>query len=226
MFAGDADAALCQHQLVAFWRLRSLLLVAAAGASLTGCSSADTPLAAVGARHSLGSPDAAFLSSMSDHEKATLGITRLAKRRALRRELRGIARTMTSEEQANLSQIESLAQGPPSGGARPPRTWRTPRSAMADLARVKDATSFDHEFMRTMVEQNQRAIAIASHEVRFGKDPAVKGLAAQIVAARKKELDRIRGWLRLWYGDVQPGPGPLETPGGGGDQTSPRVPPL
>ena len=216
---------MCQHQPVPFRRLRLLLLVAAAGASLTSCGSADSPLASVGARHSSSSPDAAFLRSMAEHEKATLGITRMAERRALRRELRRIARTMTGEERSNLDRLESLASGPPSSGAPAPPAWRTPRSAMADLARVKDATSFDHEFMRTMVEQNQRAIAIAGHEARFGKDPEVKRLASQIVAARKRELDRIKGFLRLWYGDVQPGPGPLETPGGG-DNSSPRVPPL
>jgi hypothetical protein len=98
---------------------------------------------------------------------------------------------------------------------------------MVDLARVKDATSFDHEFMRTMVEQNQRAIAIAQHEVSYGSDPAVKRLAAAIVSSRKRELDRIRGWLHLWYGDIQPGPPSIKPPGGGGGQKpkpAPRAP--
>ena len=111
-----------------FRRLRSLLLVAAAGASLVGCNSGDSPLAAFGGgRHAPNSADAAFLRSMTEHEKATLGITRLAERRALRTELRRIARTMTGEELANLRALGSLARGlPPSRGRPPPATWRTP----------------------------------------------------------------------------------------------------
>jgi Domain of unknown function (DUF305) len=69
-----------------------------------------------------------------------------------------------------------------------------------------------------MIEQNQAAIAIANAEAREGSDPAVKRLAAAIAASRKRELARIHGWLRLWYGDVQPGGG-LGPPGGGGGQS-------
>ena len=198
--------------VVPFRRLGLLLLAAAVAASLTSCDSGGSSLAAL--RHAPNGTDAAFLSSMTEHEKATLGITRLAERRALRWELHGIARTMTGEERANLRELGSLAPRVGSRGSRPPALVRPPTSAAVDLARVKDATSFDHEFMRTMVEQNQEAIAIAKHEVRYGSDPAAKRLAAAIAASRKKELDRIRAWLHLWYGDIQP-------PGGGGGNQQP-----
>ena len=198
-----------------------LLLAAAAAASLTSCSSDNSPLSALGAeRQAPNSADASFLRSMTQHEQATLGITRLAQRRALRAELRGIARTMTDEERSNLRALASLSQGFAGHGVRPPAASRPPSSAAADLARVKDATSFDHEFMRTMIEQNQRAIAIANNELRFGRNPEVKRLAAAIVAARRKELERIRGWLRLWYGDIQPPGG-----AGGNQEPSPGPPP-
>jgi uncharacterized protein (DUF305 family) len=210
---------------VAFWRLRSLLVAAAAGASLAGCSSG-SPLAAFGGGHPTNATDAAFLRSMTEHEKGSLGITRLAKRRALRAELRGIARSMTTEQQDEFRRLAPLARGLGNGRGRPaPTKVRPPSAALADLARVKDATSFDHEFMRTMIEQNQRAIAIAHNEVRFGSDPEVKHLAAVIESSRRDELEQIKEWLNLWYGPIQP-------PGGGGGQSpspgppsgSPRVP--
>jgi uncharacterized protein (DUF305 family) len=198
-------------QAVPFWRFRSLLLVLAAGASLASCNGG------VSVSHAPNATDAVFLRSMTDHERATLGIPRLAQRRALRAELRGIARTMTTERDADLRELGSLARGVDTRRARPPAP---PSSALSDLSRVKDATSFDHEFMRTMIEENQRAIAIAHNEVRFGSDPAARRLAGAIEASRRRELARLNGWLHLWYGGgVQPGvpaPGP---PGGGGGQT-------
>jgi uncharacterized protein (DUF305 family) len=200
-----------------------LLLAAAAGASLTSCNGGDSSLAAE--RHAPNAADAAFLRSMTEHEGGTLGITQLAQQRALRSELRGIARTMTTEQQANLGVLGSLTQGSAGRGVRPP-TSQAPRSATLDLARVRHATSFDYEFMRTMIARNQAAIAIAHDEVRLGSDTEVKRLAAAIALSREKELERLRGWLHLWYGgDIQPGPGPLEPPpGGGGDPKRPPVP--
>jgi uncharacterized protein (DUF305 family) len=187
-----------------------LLLAAAASASLASCNG-DSPFAAE--RHKPNAADATFLRSMTEHEEASVGITRLAQRRALRLELRGIARTMTSEQHANLSGLGSLAQRVAGRGARPPATSRAPSAAMLDLARVKDATSFDYEFMRTMIERNQAAIAIARNELSFGSDPEVKRLAAAVASSRKKELERLRAWLHLWYGGgIQPGAPPLKPP--------------
>jgi uncharacterized protein (DUF305 family) len=190
-----------------------LLLAAAAAASLTSCSSGDSPFAALGgARHAPNAADAAFLRSMTEHEEVTLGITRLSQHRALRKELRGIAHTMTTEQQEDLRALGRLAQGLPSRGVRPPT--RSPSSATLDLARVKDAASFDHEFMRTMIERNQAAIAIAHDEATFGSDADVKRLAGAIASSRKKELERLRTWLHRWYGgDIQPGPPSPNKPG-------------
>jgi len=200
------------------WRLGSLLLAAAVAAGLTSCDSGG----ALGeVRHTPNAADAAFLRSITEHEESTLGITRLAQHRALRAELRGIARTMTSEQHADLRELGSLAKALRIHGVR-----RSTASGV--LARVKDAPSFDYEFMRTMIEQIQRAIAIAHHEVSFGSDPQVKRLAAAIESSRKKELERIRTWLHTWYGgDIQPSPPSLQPPGGGGNQTpspAPRPP--
>jgi uncharacterized protein (DUF305 family) len=125
---------------------------------------------------------------------------------------------MTGEQQKDLGRLGSLSHGLRSGSSAPPTVARSAVSAMVDLTRVKDAESFDYEFMRTMLEQNQAAIAIADNEVRHGSDPAVRSLAGAIAAARRRELARIHGWLRLWYGDVQPGGG-LGPPGGGGGRS-------
>ena len=203
-----------------FRRLSLLLLTAAAGLSLAGCDFGDSPLGALGGHpHAPNAADATFLRSMTAHETASLGITQLARRRALRAELRGIARTMSDEQHDELNKLGSLAHVIGSRGARRPATSRAPSSALADLTRVKDAPSFDYEFMRTMIEQNQAAIAIADDEARLGNDPATKRLAAVIASSRKNELRQIRAWLRIWYGgEVQPSPPAPGPPGGGGGQ--------
>jgi len=198
--------------LVPFPRLGPALLVAAAVASLASCDDGGSPLALGGQRHAPNGADAAFVRSMSSHEKGALGITRLAQRRAHRLELRRIARTMTTEEDANVRELSRLGQGLVNTAAGPPS------SAAVNLARVKDATSFDYEFMRTMIEQNRIAITIARREVSAGGDPELKRLAGEIASSREKELEQLQAWLHLWYGRIQPAPSPAPP------QPAPRAP--
>ena len=184
------------------WRVVLLLVAAAAAASLASCKGGDSPFAAGGAQHPGNTADAAFLRSMAAHDKGALPITQLAQHRARRVELRRIARTMTGEQTDDLRGFGRLGQ--PAAAA--------PRSAAGDLGRVKAATSFDYEFMRTMIEQNEAAIAIARREIASGTDAALKRLAVAIGASRQKELEQLRAWLHLWYGEVQPAPAPPEPP--------------
>jgi uncharacterized protein (DUF305 family) len=208
---------------VPFRRLASTLLAAVAAAGLTSCGSSGSPLGAFGgSAHSLNSTDATFLRSMTAHEQMSLGITRLARQKALRKELRGIARTMTSEQQGELSKLGALAQSP---GARQKSrpAIRNPTATTYDLARVKDATSFDYEFMRTMIERNQAALAIARDEQSSGADPDVRRLADEISSARETELKQLRAWLAEWYGGgAQPGV-PPPAGGGGGQSPVPQI---
>jgi uncharacterized protein (DUF305 family) len=203
---------------VGFRRHGLLALVAAAAASLASCNGGGSPLAIGGERQTRNASDAAFLRSMTAHEKGALGITRLAQRRALRNELRGIARKMTTEQVNDLRALSRLRQRLPSQGAGPVRP------GAAALTRVKDATSFDYEFMRTMIEQNEAAIAIARNELRSGTDPELKSLAGAIASSRQDEIDQLRGWLHLWYGEIQPDPRPPQ-PAPSPPQPAPSPPP-
>jgi uncharacterized protein (DUF305 family) len=183
-------------------RLGVLVAVVAVAAALAGCSGSGggSPLAVGGAPRASNAADAAFVRSMSAHEKGSLAITRLGQRRAHRLELRRIARKMTDAQAADLAAFARV------GTASAPAA--APPSSEAALGRVKHATSFDYEFMRTMIEQNEAAIAIARREIGAGSDPALKQLAGEIAAARQKELEQLRAWLKLLYGDIQPDPRP------------------
>src|SRR3954451_7728767 len=142
------------------WRTVLLLVASAAAAGLASCNG--SPFAAGGAQHARNAADAAFLRSMTAHERGALPITQLAQHRARRVKLRGIARTMTGEQTDDLRGFGLLGQP----------AAVVPRSAAGDLGRVKAATSFDYEFMRTMIAQNEAAIAIARREVASGSDAA------------------------------------------------------
>lgn len=53
----------------------------------------------------------------------------------------------------------------------------------------------DVDFASGMVPHHQGAIAMAEVEMKFGKDPKMKQLASNIIAAQKGEIEQMKKWL-------------------------------
>jgi uncharacterized protein (DUF305 family) len=65
-----------------------------------------------------------------------------------------------------------------------------------DMAAAPMNGSADHDFVTMMIPHHQGAIDMAEGELRYGKDPAMRRLAEEIIADQKSEIDLMNLWLK------------------------------
>lgn len=59
----------------------------------------------------------------------------------------------------------------------------------------------DADFAQGMLPHHQGALDMARIEIKYGKDPEMRRLAQEILAAQQPEIDVMRGWLAKKYGE-------------------------
>ena len=195
-------------------RGRLLVLLLAAAWVTGGCGASGNPFVRA---EPVSDTDAAFVRAMMVHERMVGSIAAAGRDKALRVELRGIAKETLARHARDESTL-ALFEGAVRGRRVAPLGTRThsgpPR---VDVRTLRRAVSFDHEFLVLMIQQHEYAMAAAAAERDRGSDRNVKVLAGSIYDSSRRDVERLRRWLRTWYGDdtqpgVPPGAAPAPSP--------------
>ncbi|RFC68266.1 MULTISPECIES: CopM family metallochaperone [Mesorhizobium] len=65
----------------------------------------------------------------------------------------------------------------------------------ADMGSVQPSGNADVDFARGMIPHHQAAIDMAKAQLEYGKDPEIRKLSEDIIAAQEREIKQLQDWL-------------------------------
>lgn len=97
---------------------------------------------------------------------------------------------------APMKPMPSMAMPMPSGGGTPAEgSMMAAMDKMSkDMAAAPMTGDADKDFVAMMIPHHQGAIDMARFELANGKDPVLRKLAQDVVAAQEKEIAEMKGW--------------------------------
>lgn len=85
-------------------------------------------------------------------------------------------------------------QGMPAGGAMAPQGAGHGQGGMGRMGTVLTGDA-DKDFAQEMIVHHEMAVEMAKDVLAKGKDPEIKQLAEEVIAAQTKEIEFLRAWL-------------------------------
>ncbi len=186
--------------------LALILAIALAGAGVAACGGGS------GGGPSEGRPPApeqAFLQSMVPHHDSAVEMAKVADAEAttpfVKRLAAAIERSQTSEI-AQMRRIhERLFGAPlrPDMGAHMALGLSAQEAGMDHMdsaAMIRGKRPFDRAFVDEMVPHHEGAVRMARVVLEKGRDPELRRLAQDIIAAQKKEIEEMKRFRQREFG--------------------------
>lgn len=140
-----------------------------------------------------------YMQAMLRHRAGAIEWSRLAQQRAARPELRQFAQRIVTEERAGNIRLRTwLSQW---YGVVPTAVTMSPADQQM-LGYLSDLTGpdFDIAYMRAMVVHFSETILLACQVLDRTVHSESNVTASAEANTRASDLQRLRAWLRMWYG--------------------------
>lgn len=146
--------------------------------------------------------DQHFIVQMIPHHEGAIAMAKIALERSKRPEMLSLAKGIIEAQEKEIADMRGWYQNwygstPPQGGMGMHMGGMT--GEPDTLKSVPDA-EFDREFITEMIPHHEMAVMMGQMlQASTGRDE-MKQLADNIITSQSREIEMMRSWLRLWYG--------------------------
>jgi len=169
--------------------------------------------------------DLMFIDMMIVHHQGAIAMADVALERGEHQEIRDLAQSIISTQQAEIDQMQTWRDAWYPGAAAIPMAQMTgmmgdltrsmpammgsPTSDMRDMSGMMDphadrqalcstTESFDTAFITMMIPHHESAVAMAQVALMMALHPEIKQLAQEIIDAQQTEIAQMQAWLATW----------------------------
>ena len=146
--------------------------------------------------------DQHFITEMIPHHEGAIEMAKIALERSKRPEMLSLAQGIIEAQEREITDMSGWYQSwygstPPEGGMGMRMGGMTGEPDV--LKSVSDA-EFDREFITEMIPHHEMAVMMGQMLQASTERSEMKQLADNIITSQSREIEMMRGWLKLWYG--------------------------
>ena len=146
--------------------------------------------------------DQHFIIQMIPHHEGAIEMAKVALERSKHPEMLSLAKGIIEAQEKEISDMRGWYQSwygsTPTAGGMDIRMG----GMMGDLDTLKEVSDaeFDREFIKEMIPHHEMAVVMGQMLQSSTERDEMKQLADNIITSQSREIEIMRGWLKLWYG--------------------------
>ena len=146
--------------------------------------------------------DQHFIVQMIPHHEGAIAMAKIALERSKRPEMLSLAKGIIEAQEKEITDMRGWYQSwygstPLQGGMGMHMSGMTGEPDV--LKSVPDA-EFDREFITEMIPHHEMAVMMGQMLQASTGRSEMKQLADNIITSQSREIEMMRGWLKVWYG--------------------------